>query len=84
MGFNEATVVKASLESWVSIPNRELVGFQRFNTTLGAAVRWDIVSIPNRELVGFQPGIATLSALVSVSIPNRELVGFQLYAIGRN
>ena len=62
----------------VSIPNRELVGFQL------AAYRWEgslvavFVSIPNRELVGFQPHTYTHTRTASiVSIPNRELVGFQ-------
>ena len=61
----------------VSIPNRELVGFQRFLREQYPVLI--SVSIPNRELVGFQPGIDKfyIENASEVSIPNRELVGFQ-------
>ena len=38
----------------VSIPNRELVGFQLANGRSMKRLAGEIVSIPNRELVGFQ------------------------------
>ena len=41
-----------TFEETVSIPNRELVGFQRNCEFVALKVRG--VSIPNRELVGFQ------------------------------
>ena len=63
---------------FVSIPNRELVGFQLPKGYKSTGI--SKVSIPNRELVGFQREthwLAIADRLI-VSIPNRELVGFQL------
>ena len=62
----------------VSIPNRELVGFQPEAHPVDPGEDDEAVSIPNRELVGFQPhNNRPKSNRVTVSIPNRELVGFQ-------
>ena len=76
MGFNERRA-RLAQKSTVSIPNRELVGFQPTKPLdLRLLVRQ--VSIPNRELVGFQPQECQgFQRSPTVSIPNRELVGFQ-------
>ena len=81
MGFNFHAARDANQPALsVSIPNRELVGFQLVVNRFEA--KEVFVSIPNRELVGFQHArCPEFEHPEAVSIPNRELVGFQLPSV---